>query len=203
MTFPASQLGTRSGSGPGRLWAKALPALSAASGVCVVSYWMVSSTRLNPTLSFHPWKKLLEPQCQFLLELPSEVLEPRRYVLGTPPQGCPSSESIHNASAPSSAVDLLLVARSVWAGTLTESLPKAQLGRGERKAWLGVRVTRVKLEGHGWWQVMMWCQGWWRQLTNTHWESTVHPEKFNFFHVSVHLSSTRTLWGRYYLRWAN
>ena len=124
--------------------------LSAASGVCVVSYWMMSSTRLNPTLNFHPWKKLLEPQCQFLLELPSEVLEPRRYVLGTPPQGCPSSESIHSTSAPSSAFDLLLVARSVWVGTLRESLPKAaQLGRWERKALLGVRVTQVKLEGHG------------------------------------------------------
>lgn len=145
MTFPASQLGTRSGSGPGH--SSPCP-LSAASGVCVVSYWMMSLTRLNPTLNFHPWKKL-EPQCQFLLELPSEVLEPRRYVLGTPPQGCPSSESTHSTSAPSSAFDLLLVARSVWVGALTESLPKAQLGRGERKAFLGVRVTRVKLEGRG------------------------------------------------------
>lgn len=36
------------------------------------------------------------------------------------------------------------------------------------------------------------------KTTNTHWESTVHPERFNFFHVSVHLSPTRTLWGRYY-----
>lgn len=50
-------------------------------GVCVISYWMMCSTRLNPTVDFNPWKKLLEPQDQLLPELPSELVRPRRVIL--------------------------------------------------------------------------------------------------------------------------
>lgn len=57
------------------------PSLSGASRVCVVSYLMTTSSRLNPTLNFHPWKKLLEPQCQFLMKLLCEFVESRRCVL--------------------------------------------------------------------------------------------------------------------------
>lgn len=46
-------------------------------GVCVISYWLMNSTRLNPTLSFHSQKKLAESP---LPELPPEFDRPRTVI---------------------------------------------------------------------------------------------------------------------------
>lgn len=49
--------------------------------IFVISSWMMSSTKLHPTLNFQPCKKPPKPQCQLLPELLPEPVRPRRDIL--------------------------------------------------------------------------------------------------------------------------